>query len=80
MQVYYDDRIETRDDMLKIGAGMKVYVAYDTAIPALLQGVRKTGAILTPHFFLAWLDISSSYLVCSKFGRVDLITCIEHRD
>ena len=30
----------------------------------LLQGVRKSPVILTPHFFLAWLEISSSYLVC----------------
>ena len=29
-----------------------------------LQGVRKSPVILTPHFFLAWLEISSSYLVC----------------
>ena len=45
MQVYYDDRIETRDDMLRIGAGMKVYVAYDTAIPALLNSDPRENVI-----------------------------------
>ena len=45
-----------------------------------LQGVRESLTILTQHFFLAWLEISGSYLVCSKFGCVGLITCIEHRD
>ena len=28
-----------------------------------IQGVRKSLRILTPHFFLAWLEISRSYLV-----------------
>ena len=37
MQVYYEDRIDTLEDMLTIGAGKKVFVAYDTAIPALLN-------------------------------------------
>ena len=45
-----------------------------------LQGVRQSLTILTTHFFLEWLEISGSYLVCSKFWCVDLITCIEHRD
>ena len=45
-----------------------------------IQGVRKSLTILTPHFSLAWLEISGSYLVWSKFGCVGLITCIEHRD
>ena len=32
----------------------------------VLQGVRKSLTILTPHFFLAMIEISGPYLVCSK--------------
>ena len=37
------------------------------SLRVFLQGVRKSPVILTPHFFLAWLEISRSYLVWWKY-------------
>ena len=42
---------------------------------ALIQGVRQSTTILTPHLFSAFLEISGSYLVCSKYRWLGLITC-----
>ena len=41
----------------------------------VLQGVRQSTTILTPHLFPAFLEISGSYLVCSKYRWLGLITC-----
>ena len=40
-----------------------------------IQGVRQSTTILTPHLFPAFLEISGSYLVCSKYRWLGLITC-----
>ena len=42
---------------------------------SFLQGVRQSTTILTPHLFSAFLEISGSYLVCSKYRWLGLITC-----
>ena len=45
------------------------------AVVPKLQGVRQSTTILTPHLFSAFLEISGSYLVCSKYRWLGLITC-----
>ena len=44
------------------GRGEATFVAV-LAHSSKVQGVRKSLRILTPHYFLAWLEISGSYLV-----------------
>ena len=46
----------------------------------LLQGVPQSTVILTPHFFLACIEISGSNLVCWKYRWKGFFTCIKHRD
>ena len=47
---------------------------------AYIQGVRQSSWILTPNFFLTWIEIWSSYLVRWRYGWLGLITCIKHWD
>ena len=58
---------------------LKVWLTFDVLV-RLIQGVRQSTSILIPQFFPALFEISGLHSVCSKFGCVDLIAIIEHRD
>ena len=58
-----DERKRREGEINEGGSDATAIKATENSTTIELQGVRKSLRILTPHFFLAWLEISGSYLV-----------------